>query len=602
MTAAWIRNKSDEAAVRNGCQFDWERGAYTVWWIERICRLYEGSGCAGEPLILRGCHECDYAPKELADIPDEWDDDGKAICFERAERYAECVAAGHRVDWQYECTMRVFGWMTWSDHWGEWIRRFRRSKIYVPKKSKKSPTLSAWAVYLACGDGEPGQHVYLAAKDGAQVRDNISKHIVEMYRQSPELVESCTLNLTKLQITHEDSRSTILPLSSSNANTQKSKEGLNGCVSIDETHVVDRPFVNRIDRAGISRKEPMHSEFSTAGDDPDSYGKEEYDRCEKIISGDLEAQDTFAAIYAAPQDLKDGDLADDPMKYIEMANPALGHTVNPEEILADYEASKESPAKLATFKMYRLNIWQHSSSPWLPMDKYDLGRREFTHESLRGRECWSALDLASVSDFAALCLAFPEGGEAFKFLWWFWLPEETARLNQHKVDFQKWVQDPRCRLKLTEGARIHFGAIRADFRDLAKQYQINELAYDDWNAEQTTQEISEGVSDNSGRIIEPATGIPRINFSQSLATMNAPTKAFEASVIDSTVWHNGDPLARWMMQNTTVKRDVNDNYKPIKSPDLSKKIDGTVVAIMARARARLAENNGWQFKPGTLSL
>lgn len=583
VTASWIRNKSDEAAVRNGCQFDWERGAYTVWWIERICKLYEGSQ-AGEPLILRGCHECDYG----LPVPDAWDDEGIEICGERAARYAECVAAGHRIDWQYECTMRVFGWVKWSDHWQEWIRRFRKASIWVSKKNKKTPTMSAWGLYLMAGEGEGGQHVYFASKDGSQVKDGAIKHVFSMLDQSEELSDECVLNKTSWQITHLPTRSTLLPMSSSNERTQKSKEGKNGSVMVDETHIVDRKFIKRIDRAGISRKEPLHAEFSTAGDDPDSYGKEQFERCVKILSGEIEDQDTFAAAYAAPQDLTDADLDADPMKFGLMANPAMTHTVNPEEFLADYAQSKDAPANLALFKMYRLNIWQNSSSPWLPMDKYDAGAQEFTHESMQGRECWAALDLASVSDFAALCLCFPENDqETFRFLWWFWLPEETARANQHKVDFRKWVQDPRCRLTLTEGARIHFGAIRADFRELARKYQINELAYDDWNAEQTTQEISEGVTDGSGRVIEPATGIPRINFSQNLATMNGPTKQFEASVIDSTVIHNGDPLARWMIQNTTIKRDVNDNYKPLKSADLSKKIDGTVVAIMARARAYL---------------
>lgn len=583
LTAAWIRNKSDELAVKNGCQFDWTRGAYTVWWIERMCKLYEGSQ-AGEPMLLRGCAECDYG----LPVFDDWDDECIAVCGERAARHSECIAAGHRIDWQYDCTMRVFGWVKWSDHWQEWIRRFRKASIWVPKKNKKTPTMSAWGLYLMAGEGEGGQHVFYASKDGSQVKDGAIKHVFAMLDQSEELSNECTLNKTSWQVMHEPTRSTILPMSSSNERTQKSKEGKNGSVMVDETHIVDRKFIKRIDRAGISRKEPLHAEFSTAGDDPDSYGMEQFDKAVKIIAGEREEEATFAAVYAAPQDLKDGDLAADPLKYGKIANPAMGHTVNPEEFLADYANSKESPSDLATFKMYRLNIWQNSTSPWLPMDKYDLGQRDFTYESMRGRECWAALDLASVSDFAALCLAFPEGGEEFKFLWWYWLPEDTARMNQHKVDFQKWVNDPRCRLQLTSGARIHFGAIRSDIRELAKQYQICELAYDDWGpAEQTTQEISEGVTDGSGRVIEGATGIPRVNFSQGLATMNAPTKMFEAAVISGQVLHNGDPLTRWMIQNTTVKRDVNLNYKPIKQQDLSKKIDGAVVAIMARARAMI---------------
>ena len=182
ITAAWIRNPSDEAAVRAGCRFDVLRGAYAVWWIENTCRLYEGVS-AGDPMILRGCAECNYGVPTLF----EWDDDGQALCIDRAERHAACVAAGHFIDWQYECTMRMFGWVRWSEHWQAEVRRFRKASVYIAKKNKKSPSLAAWALHLFAGEGEGGQHVYLAAKDGSQARDNCGKHTVEMWEQSDGL-------------------------------------------------------------------------------------------------------------------------------------------------------------------------------------------------------------------------------------------------------------------------------------------------------------------------------------------------------------------------------------------------------------------------------
>ncbi len=230
------------------------------------------------------------------------------------------------------------------------------------------------------------------------------------------------------------------------------------------------------------------------------------------------------------------------------------------------------------------------------MQGWDKGKCNFTREELEGRECWSALDLASVSDFAAFTLACPEDDERIKMLWWFWLPEDTARKIKDVVDIQKWQADPRVKLFLTPGARIDYGYIRSTVRDLHRLYTIHELAYDDWNAEQTTQEISEGVIDPRGRVIEPATGIPRINFSQSLKTMNEPSKQFEARVIDGKIEHNGDPLIRWMIQNATIKPDQNGNYKPLKPKDGTKKIDGVITAIMAMARAMLNESVGKYYE------
>lgn len=583
-TIAWTRNASDDQAVARGCRFNLKRAAYAVWWIERFCKLYEGDGFAGEPLILRGCHKCGTYG---IPVPDLFDEAGAKASLNRARRYAKCVKAGHALDWQYECTMRVFGWVTLNEMRQKEVRRFRQASIWVSKKNKKSPSAAAWGMYLLIGDEEPGQKVFLAAKDGAQVRKNLARHTMEMVRQSPELLSVCSPNKVECLIVHEPSRSLMMPLSSSNERTQKSKEGLNGSVLVDETHVVDREFMNTVNRAGISRAEPLHAEFSTAGDDPDSYGKERFDLAERIIRGDEPDQwRTFAAIYAAPQDLKDADLDADPLKYGMMANPAMGHTVDPAEFMDDYHKSRKSPANLALFKMYRLDIWQNAASPWLSMDGWNAGKRDLRLEDFNGRQCWAALDLASVKDFAALTLAFPEGDDAFSLFWWFWLPEDTATAVQHLIPIAKWKADPRCNLILTPGGVTDYGYIRSHFRELHERFQIQELAYDDWNAEQTTQEIEQGVRDKNGRIIEEGTGVPRLSFSQGIKAFNEPTKSFEASVIEGKILHDGNPLATWMAGNATIRPDQNGNYKPIKPREGVKKIDGIVTAVMAACRAR----------------
>ncbi len=189
-TTAWTRNASDERAAANGCRFDAGRGAYVVWWVERYCRLYEGE-CAGQPLELKGCLDCgDYGLPHSWDF-DAWDDDPTspvhAAALERARRHCECLAAGHRVSWQYDCTMRLFGWVRFSERWQREVRRFRQGSLFLAKKNCKSPTLAAWGLYLLCGDGEPGQKVFFGAKDGQQARKISGEHAAQMVLRSPEL-------------------------------------------------------------------------------------------------------------------------------------------------------------------------------------------------------------------------------------------------------------------------------------------------------------------------------------------------------------------------------------------------------------------------------
>src|SRR5262249_57614699 len=129
------------------------RGQCAVTWIESYCRLYEGDW-AGQPMKLS--------------------------------------------DWQLDCTMRLFGWIRYSEKWKRWIRRFRAASIWVAKKNKKSPTLAAWGLYLLCGDGEQGQKIFHAAKDGQQARKIAGEHAKQMLLQSDELLSECRINETTM--------------------------------------------------------------------------------------------------------------------------------------------------------------------------------------------------------------------------------------------------------------------------------------------------------------------------------------------------------------------------------------------------------------------
>ena len=232
----WCRNESDRRAIKNGCWFDLECGAYVVWWIETYLRLYEGE-YAGDPVWLRGGHEetLDFDWREL---PDDWDA-AKDLSIQRALAYQDWVKAGNVPDWQYEATMQIFGWQRFSKRWKRNVRRFTASSIWISKKNKKTPTQAAWGCYVTFGDGEQGAKTFQNAKDGTQAGIGMA-HAIAMVEQSPLLASECKINKNEKSITHIPTRSVFRPNSSSNARSMKSKEGQNGNMFVDEVHVVDR--------------------------------------------------------------------------------------------------------------------------------------------------------------------------------------------------------------------------------------------------------------------------------------------------------------------------------------------------------------------------
>lgn len=526
VTREWIRNRSDELAVKAGYRFDLERAEFAREWIERYCRLYEGE-YAGQPLELR--------------------------------------------DWAHEAVMRLFGWVGWNEDRQRELRRFTKGSIWVSKKNKKSPTLAAIGLYLLCGDGEQGQKVYSVARDGKQAMI-AHQHAMEMVWASPELSAECSVNKATGRITHNPTRSFYMVVSGDNINSQ---EGLNGSILVDETHVVDWRLMKVLRYAGISRAEPLQLSASSAGNNPDGYGKDQFDYGAQVERGEVVNHQYFYLAHAAPQDLSDEELDRDPVKYGKMANPAWGHTVKESEFLSSYQEAKRSIAELADFKMYRLTIWQRASNPWLRQGDWQACRREFTADDLEGQECWAGLDMSRTRDMTAFVLVF-RGDEAgaWRVLAWFWLPEAAARERSHLAPFMDWAAGGH--LILTPGDVIDYGYVKATIRKQIERYRVQELGYDRVFANELTQSLEQGETDDAGRVTVEGTGTPRLEVPQTPIQLTPVITEIERLVVDHKLHHNGHPVLSWQAGHVSCKQAANRLMQLVKpsGKDDIRKIDG----------------------------
>ncbi len=546
VTKSWMRDASDELAVRNGCWFDEERGRFAVDWMREYLRLYEGEW-AGRPLDVRG-------------------------------------------HWTEDATMRLFGWVRNSEEWGRVIRRFRSAIVFVAKKNMKSPWLAGTCCYLAFGDGEMGQKCFPTAVDGAQIRENVVKHVHEMILQSPALLEECKINKSTGQVLHQPTRSVIMPLSSDNIRTQKAKEGINGSVFVDEIHVVDKQHMARVSRAGISRAEPIQLEVSTAGDEPESYGKKRFEYAMSVIEGRVDDDQTLAIVYAAPQDVTDAEIHADPVKYGKMANPAWGHTIKESEFLHDYNTSKLSLSEFALFKKYRLNIWQQSSSPWISV--HDWSQCPSMEGDLpEGEPTFAAFDLSSVTDFTAWMLYQP--GEVPRCRGHYWITPKRAKelAGQFEIPIFEWVSQGWVTLSTSD--RIVYSQVHRQMEADIERHKIGYVAYDRKFAGDTVDFL---MNDQ---------GVEVLPLAQGSMTLGSPCRELEAMVIARQLDNRCDPVLAWMIGNTSVKRDTNDGIMPVKSPGGTRKhIDGVIALVMAIYVAMANPDTGPSIysTPGNLAL
>lgn len=528
LTKRWTLDASDELAVRNGCRFDSERADHVCEFFERELVLYEGEK-AGQPFRL--------------------------------------------MPWQVSFLSRLFGWIRFSDQYGREVRRFRKGSLWVPKKNGKSPLAAGVGLYLLARDGEQGQKVFSAAKDGVQA-GIMHMHARQMVLRAPTLASECRINKTTGQITHEETASFYKILSGDNVTGQ---EGLNGSVIIDETHVVDARLAGVLEYMGASRSEPIQLEVSTAGNNPEGYGKHQYDYGKAVSVGTFKDDQFLFVEYGAAQNATD-EQCGDPQLW-QAANPSWGVTINNEDFAQSYDRAKRSVSDFAKFKMYRLNIWTSAANPWLAQSKWQSAWTNAKVTDYAGATAYAGLDLSRTRDMSAFSLTIPDG-ELFRLFTWFWMPEDRAMELKDKAPFEQWAEDGW--LELTPGDVIDYRLIDRRIRELLEQFNIVKLRYDQRFAEEITQALVEDCN------------LDREAMQQSANHYAGPMDDFEGLLNEGRLKHDGNPVLAWQAGHVGTKDAINGGRRPVKPGDQKgdcRTIDGIVASIMSLSAA-VADDGG----------
>lgn len=74
-----------------------------------------------------------------------------------------------------------------------------------------------------------------------------------------------------------------------------------------------------------------------------------------------------------------------------------------------------------------------------------------------------------------------------------------------------------------------------------------------------------------------------VEVRQGARTLSTPMKNLEADLLEKKVIYNNNPITKWCLCNTSVKRDENDNIRPVKGDNQKDRIDGAVSLIIAYA-------------------
>jgi phage terminase large subunit-like protein len=459
----------------------------------------------------------------------------------------------------------LYGWKR-KDEKGRTRRRFKIAYSEMGAGNLKSLILSGLCLYELHAFGQLGAQVYAAATDRKTAR-RVFDTASTMAQQSDYLRDN--LLIAKEAIADPATSSTFQPVAAEDQNLQGLRPSF---VCIDELHAhasagVWNAFYSRLGKTD----QPLMFAITNSGMDRNSVCYRQREYSEKVLEGIIPDDTWFAWICGLDsEDIEAEDGWENEANWPK-ANPCWGTAIRLSEMREQATKAKGDPSSLNTFLRFRLCVWTTSFSAWMPIDKWDLGRRPIDLDLLRGRRCRGGLDLSTTTDVSAFVLLFdPTADDPFyRVLPFFFLPKDNIafRVKRDRVPYDVWAREGI--FNLTPGGSIDYRAIRAKILELRDvfEYDIAQIYFDRWNSSDIVTNLGED-------------GFEMVRVGQGFAGMAYPTKRLLELVLAGEIAHDGNKVLRWMASNVIVQQDPAGNSKPDKKRS-REKIDGIVALIMA---------------------
>lgn len=460
-------------------------------------------------------------------------------------------------DWQAFYFVSIFGWV----HKTTGFRRFRKARLYVPRKAGKSLMVAPLGLYMLTADGEAGAEVFSGATSEKQAWE-IFGPALQMAKSRDDFRAKFNLRINAKSITSSASMAKFEPVIGNPG------DGSNPhCALVDEYHEHATDALLATMETGMgAREQPLSVVVSTAGDNIAGPCREDWLECIKVLQGIHENDQLFAMVFTID---KDTDWTSE--AALRMANPNIGISPTLEFLQEAQRDAINNPRKQGHFKTKHLNLWVQARDAYFDLQKYrEAAQPLLKLEQFRGRRVFLALDLASKIDLCALEILIPMGNTAAEKTIRFgkyYIPRATVDLKENE-HYRGW--EAAGWLTVTEGNMTDYFQILEDIKELSKVFDVADIAYDPHNA---TMLVTALMNE----------GLPMTEFGATVLNFSDPMKHVDGMIRDGMLVHNGDPVAEWSLSNVVAKPDRKDNVYPTKETN-DKKIDPTVALIMATGR------------------
>ncbi|HCP14830.1 MAG TPA: terminase [Peptococcaceae bacterium] len=254
-------------------------------------------------------------------------------------------------------------------HKGFRIRRFKEALIYIPRKNIKTSFAAALSWALGLLERRSGSKVYIVAaalKQSLESFNFINFNLEQMgEKENFRIIDNNQEH--SIQGDFGDGSIFIQALA---ANPDR-QDSLNCNIAIaDEIHAYKTPKqYNIIKEAMKAYTNKLMIGITTAGDEMTSFCYQRVQYCKKILDGTVKDEAYYVFICKADED-EGGDVDFTNPVIHEMANPAYGVSIRPQDIMNDAMQALNDPQQRKDFFAKSLNVYTAALKAYFNIEEF----------------------------------------------------------------------------------------------------------------------------------------------------------------------------------------------------------------------------------------
>ena len=440
-------------------------------------------------------------------------------------------------------------------------RQYRETMFLVARKNGKSTMLTGIALYMLIADHEGAAEIYSVSTK----KDSATRLITEatnMIRQSPEIRALVRKRRTDI----------FFPMTASYfsavASDSNTLDGLNAhAVIIDELHAIrDRNLYEVMKQSMKARRQPLLVMITTAGTVRECIFDDMYEYACEIADGKKDDPRFLPVLY----ELDSREEWLDPKCWMK-ANPGLGTIKSYVQLADDVERAKNDPKYQRGFLCKEFNVRENESNSWLSFNEVN-NEATFEMNDVYNTYAIGGCDLSATTDLTcATLLIRKKDDEQMYILQHYFLPEsKIEKLDEHNSNEAPYkIWSDRGLLTICAGNRVNYSEVTEWFCQMRDEYKIDpiKIGYDRALAGYWVDEMK-------------SNGFEMEAVAQGPFTWSQPMHELGAALADKKINYNNNPILKWCLSNTAVKKSGLNNIQPVKISE-RRRIDGMVSLLNA---------------------